>query len=145
MMSCPECHAGVYRDIVCGFRHIGMEGAVHNHTSVDNNGLEIILFPFAVPVLSLHKLRPARKHHIHRYCRDCLVDRFLTVQSRRDIRRHGRSVFRRFETLESTVGELGCEQIEGVRTGRIRRYFYLIVIVHFYIQICKSNISTKLQ
>ena len=51
-MACPERHFRVDDDVVGALGDVFMERAVDDASVRDNNRLEIMFLPFAVPVLS---------------------------------------------------------------------------------------------
>ena len=51
MMACPECHFGIDDYFVTNVGYIGMECTVYYAFVIDDDRLEIVFFPFLVPVL----------------------------------------------------------------------------------------------
>src|SRR5574344_468852 len=53
MMSCSESHLRIYKNLILSFWSIIMECTVYAASVINNDRLEIILFPLLIPVLIL--------------------------------------------------------------------------------------------
>lgn len=52
-MPRSECHFGVDNDVIVAAGNIVVKRAVNDTAAADDDGLEVVLFPFFVPVFSL--------------------------------------------------------------------------------------------
>ena len=55
MVTCTESHLGIDYYVISAHGHILMKRGVDGAEVIDDYGLEIVLFPLCVPVLTLHK------------------------------------------------------------------------------------------
>ena len=74
-MACAKRHLRIDGDAVFGLWHVGVECAGYHTTSVDNEGFEIVLLPFLVPVLVFGLLHGVGYFNIGQgECGQCLVE-----------------------------------------------------------------------
>ena len=66
MVAGAERHFWIDHDVVVGPRYVGVKRTVHHDAVADNDRLEIILLPFAVPVAALDQGRRVRDRAVER-------------------------------------------------------------------------------
>ena len=132
MVAGAESHTGVDYDIILSLGHIGMETAVHRNFSAHDYRLEIVAFPFGVPVLTRHELAAVFYLDIKwKLCNSCICG-LAVVERRCDIGRHSRPGVGLvlLETLIAGIGQKCGKQVAGIDIGRAYDKRHPVVIIH---------------